>query len=214
MTILDCIWKPLLTLEFRFPEAFRSRSMSKFSPFKKCIYWSKSQGCRDFFSPQMLHSITFNHLNFHSTSRSRTMWCESVLCHYVLDPFVSSRRPAASDVTPDRHFRSTSLLSTTNRLWSTVCLPAQPILYWCSRNMSFWSSISFNLAVLMNLLVAFFYPLEGVRGGQCSMIYSEFMMVLGSFKKKRCSLSPISQYRYKQPKKMCKCRNKQGFPKP
>lgn len=44
--------------------------------------------------------------------------------------------------------------------------PAQPILYWCSRNMSFWSSISFNLAVLMNLLVAFFYPLEGIRGGQ------------------------------------------------
>lgn len=44
--------------------------------------------------------------------------------------------------------------------------PAQPILYWCSRNMSFWSSISFNLAVLMNLLVAFFYPLEGVRGGE------------------------------------------------
>ncbi|XP_072522355.1 inositol 1,4,5-trisphosphate-gated calcium channel ITPR1 isoform X13 [Salminus brasiliensis] len=44
-------------------------------------------------------------------------------------------------------------------------VPSQPILYWCSRNMSFWSSISFNLAVLMNLLVAFFYPLEGVRGG-------------------------------------------------
>uniref|UniRef100_A0A3B5KS88 Ion transport domain-containing protein n=1 Tax=Xiphophorus couchianus TaxID=32473 RepID=A0A3B5KS88_9TELE len=42
---------------------------------------------------------------------------------------------------------------------------SQPILYWCSRNMSFWSSISFNLAVLMNLLVAFFYPLEGFRGG-------------------------------------------------
>ncbi|KAJ3602870.1 hypothetical protein NHX12_030615, partial [Muraenolepis orangiensis] len=46
-------------------------------------------------------------------------------------------------------------------LWS----PPQPILYWCSRNMSFWSSISFNLAVLMNLLVAFFYPLEGIRRG-------------------------------------------------
>ncbi|XP_035376069.1 inositol 1,4,5-trisphosphate receptor type 1 isoform X3 [Electrophorus electricus] len=44
-------------------------------------------------------------------------------------------------------------------------VPSQPILYWCSRNMSFWSSISFNLAVLMNLLVAFFYPLGGVRGG-------------------------------------------------
>ncbi|XP_078103891.1 inositol 1,4,5-trisphosphate-gated calcium channel ITPR1 isoform X2 [Sander vitreus] len=47
----------------------------------------------------------------------------------------------------------------------TNTVPSQPILYWCSRNMSFWSSISFNLAVLMNLLVAFFYPLEGVRGG-------------------------------------------------
>ncbi|XP_076123823.1 inositol 1,4,5-trisphosphate-gated calcium channel ITPR1 isoform X2 [Alosa pseudoharengus] len=44
-------------------------------------------------------------------------------------------------------------------------VPSQPILYWCSRNMSFWSSISFNLAVLMNLLVAFFYPIEGIRGG-------------------------------------------------
>uniref|UniRef100_A0A4W3J078 Inositol 1,4,5-trisphosphate receptor n=1 Tax=Callorhinchus milii TaxID=7868 RepID=A0A4W3J078_CALMI len=44
-------------------------------------------------------------------------------------------------------------------------LRAQPVLYWCSRNMTFWSSISFNLAVLMNLLVAFFYPFEGARGG-------------------------------------------------
>lgn len=44
---------------------------------------------------------------------------------------------------------------------------AQPVLYWCARNMSFWSSISFNLAVLMNLLVAFFYPFRGVRGGTC-----------------------------------------------
>ncbi|XP_078804197.1 inositol 1,4,5-trisphosphate-gated calcium channel ITPR1 isoform X3 [Oryzias latipes] len=48
---------------------------------------------------------------------------------------------------------------------NTNTVPSQPILYWCSRNMSFWSSISFNLAVLMNILVAFFYPLEGVRGG-------------------------------------------------
>ncbi|KAK7916382.1 hypothetical protein WMY93_012143 [Mugilogobius chulae] len=48
---------------------------------------------------------------------------------------------------------------------STNNVPSQPFLYWCSRNMSFWSSISFNLAVLMNLLVAFFYPLEGFREG-------------------------------------------------
>ncbi|XP_062401771.1 inositol 1,4,5-trisphosphate receptor type 1 isoform X1 [Sardina pilchardus] len=43
-------------------------------------------------------------------------------------------------------------------------LRAKPVLYWCSRNMSFWSNISFNLAVLINVLVAFFYPLEAVSG--------------------------------------------------
>lgn len=49
-----------------------------------------------------------------------------------------------------------------------LSVAAQPVLYWCARNMSFWSSISFNLAVLMNLLVAFFYPFRGVRGGTAS----------------------------------------------
>uniref|UniRef100_A0A3Q2YF96 Ion transport domain-containing protein n=1 Tax=Hippocampus comes TaxID=109280 RepID=A0A3Q2YF96_HIPCM len=44
-------------------------------------------------------------------------------------------------------------------------LRAQPVLYWCSRNISVWSNVSFNLAVLMNLLVCFFYPLEGIHGG-------------------------------------------------
>uniref|UniRef100_A0A672SQG8 Inositol 1,4,5-trisphosphate receptor n=1 Tax=Sinocyclocheilus grahami TaxID=75366 RepID=A0A672SQG8_SINGR len=50
-------------------------------------------------------------------------------------------------------------------------LRVQPVLYWCSRNMSFWSNVSFNLAVLINLLVAFFYPLDG-------MSESEFPSVL------------------------------------
>lgn len=49
---------------------------------------------------------------------------------------------------------------------SLSLLLAQPVLYWCSRNISVWSNVSFNLAVLMNLLVCFFYPLEGVHGGQ------------------------------------------------
>ncbi|XP_078000812.1 inositol 1,4,5-trisphosphate receptor-like isoform X2 [Glandiceps talaboti] len=43
-------------------------------------------------------------------------------------------------------------------------LRAQPLLYWFSSNMTMWSSISFNFAVLVNLLVAFFYPFdEGTR---------------------------------------------------
>ncbi|XP_022242608.1 inositol 1,4,5-trisphosphate receptor type 1-like [Limulus polyphemus] len=37
-------------------------------------------------------------------------------------------------------------------------LRGQPLLYWVSRHMSDWSTVAFNLAVLVNLIVAFFYP--------------------------------------------------------
>ena len=37
-------------------------------------------------------------------------------------------------------------------------LRGQQQLYWVSRHMSTWGSISFNLAVFINLIVAFFYP--------------------------------------------------------
>jgi len=35
--------------------------------------------------------------------------------------------------------------------------------------MSFWSNVSFNLAVLINLLVAFFYPLDGMDESELSL---------------------------------------------
>lgn len=38
-------------------------------------------------------------------------------------------------------------------------------LYWFSAHMSLWSDISFNFAVLINLLVAIFYPFDrGIHG--------------------------------------------------
>ncbi|TRY54966.1 hypothetical protein DNTS_020726 [Danionella cerebrum] len=55
-------------------------------------------------------------------------------------------------------------------------LRAQPVLYWCSRNMSFWSNVSFNLAVLINLLVAFFYPLDG--GNESELHYPKLPQAL------------------------------------
>ncbi|KAL4226234.1 Inositol 1 [Mactra antiquata] len=39
-------------------------------------------------------------------------------------------------------------------------LRASPYLSWFSSHMSFWGNIAFNFAVLINLLVAFFYPFE------------------------------------------------------
>ncbi|MGH0141734.1 UNVERIFIED_CONTAM: hypothetical protein FKN15_031691 [Acipenser sinensis] len=37
-------------------------------------------------------------------------------------------------------------------------LRSMPVLFWFSRRMPLWGSISFNLAVFINLIIAFFYP--------------------------------------------------------
>lgn len=37
-------------------------------------------------------------------------------------------------------------------------LRGQPMLFWVSSYMSLWSNILFNCAVLINIIVAFFYP--------------------------------------------------------
>uniref|UniRef100_A0A5F8HBP8 Inositol 1,4,5-trisphosphate receptor n=1 Tax=Monodelphis domestica TaxID=13616 RepID=A0A5F8HBP8_MONDO len=44
-------------------------------------------------------------------------------------------------------------------------LRSMPLIYWFSRRMTLWGSISFNLAVFINIIIAFFYPyVEGVLG--------------------------------------------------
>ncbi|XP_071158976.1 inositol 1,4,5-trisphosphate-gated calcium channel ITPR1-like isoform X6 [Mytilus edulis] len=42
-------------------------------------------------------------------------------------------------------------------------LRANPYLSWFSSHMSLWSSITFNFAVLINLMVAFFYPFDDTK---------------------------------------------------
>ncbi|XP_036387842.1 inositol 1,4,5-trisphosphate receptor type 1 isoform X5 [Megalops cyprinoides] len=88
--------------------------------------------------------------------------CEFLTNESKLRVYYTTERDEQGSKINDFFLRAEDLFNEMN--WQKK-LRAQPLLYWCSRNMSFWSSISFNLAVLMNLLVAFFYPLEGVRGG-------------------------------------------------
>ncbi|XP_035236817.1 inositol 1,4,5-trisphosphate receptor type 1 isoform X2 [Anguilla anguilla] len=88
--------------------------------------------------------------------------CEFLTCESKLRVYYTTERDEQGSKINDFFLRAEDLFNEMN--WQKK-LRAQPVLYWCSRNMSFWSNISFNLAVLMNLLVAFFYPLEGVRGG-------------------------------------------------
>uniref|UniRef100_A0A8C9NXI9 Inositol 1,4,5-trisphosphate receptor n=1 Tax=Serinus canaria TaxID=9135 RepID=A0A8C9NXI9_SERCA len=40
-------------------------------------------------------------------------------------------------------------------------LRSMPLMYWFSRRMTLWGSISFNLAVFINIIIAFFYPYGG-----------------------------------------------------
>ncbi|XP_060036772.1 inositol 1,4,5-trisphosphate receptor type 1 [Erinaceus europaeus] len=88
--------------------------------------------------------------------------CEFLTQESKLRIYYTTERDEQGSKINDFFLRSEDLFNEMN--WQKK-LRAQPVLYWCARNMSVWSSVSFNLAVLMNLLVAFFYPFRGVRGG-------------------------------------------------
>uniref|UniRef100_A0A8C8RUA4 Inositol 1,4,5-trisphosphate receptor n=1 Tax=Pelusios castaneus TaxID=367368 RepID=A0A8C8RUA4_9SAUR len=88
--------------------------------------------------------------------------CEFLTKESKLRIYYTTERDEQGSKINDFFLRSEDLFNEMN--WQKK-LRAQPVLYWCARNMSFWSSISFNLAVLMNLLVAFFYPFKGGTEG-------------------------------------------------
>uniref|UniRef100_A0A8C5NBS2 Inositol 1,4,5-trisphosphate receptor n=1 Tax=Gouania willdenowi TaxID=441366 RepID=A0A8C5NBS2_GOUWI len=88
--------------------------------------------------------------------------CEFLTSESKLRVYYTTERDEQGSKINDFFLRAEDLFNEMN--WQKK-LRAQQVLYWCSRNMSVWSNVSFNLAVLMNLLVCFFYPLEGVHGG-------------------------------------------------
>ncbi|CAG5981948.1 unnamed protein product [Menidia menidia] len=88
--------------------------------------------------------------------------CEFLTSESKLRVYYTTERDEQGSKINDFFLRAEDLFNEMN--WQKK-LRAQPVLYWCSRNMSVWSNISFKLALLMNLLVCFFYPLEGVHGG-------------------------------------------------
>uniref|UniRef100_A0A8C7CS78 Inositol 1,4,5-trisphosphate receptor n=1 Tax=Oncorhynchus kisutch TaxID=8019 RepID=A0A8C7CS78_ONCKI len=77
-------------------------------------------------------------------------------------------------------------------------LRSMPVLFWFSRRMSTWGSISFNLAVFINLIIAFFYPYDSGQGvfvydSMLSMLFWGFLglSVMGMFSK-RYGLRPFT----------------------
>lgn len=64
-----------------------------------------------------------------------------------------------------------------NSLIATL-LPSldNPPLFWFSRHISLWGSISFNLAVFINLAVALFYPFgDDGDEGKWSLVFFSFL---------------------------------------
>uniref|UniRef100_A0A8C2W970 Inositol 1,4,5-trisphosphate receptor n=1 Tax=Cyclopterus lumpus TaxID=8103 RepID=A0A8C2W970_CYCLU len=60
-------------------------------------------------------------------------------------------------------------------------LRSMPVLYWFSRRMSLWGTISFNLAVFINLIIAFFYPYNSGEGTTIddSLLLMLFWVLMG-----------------------------------
>uniref|UniRef100_A0A8C7FLM6 Inositol 1,4,5-trisphosphate receptor n=1 Tax=Oncorhynchus kisutch TaxID=8019 RepID=A0A8C7FLM6_ONCKI len=100
--------------------------------------------------------------------------CEFLTNESKLRVYYTTERDEQGSKINDFFLRSEDLFNEMN--WQKK-LRAQPILYWCSRNMSFWSSISFNLAVLMNLLVALGDDERGTLDGHLSALLWIAMLV-------------------------------------
>ncbi|XP_022242149.1 inositol 1,4,5-trisphosphate receptor-like isoform X2 [Limulus polyphemus] len=81
--------------------------------------------------------------------------CEFLTKESKLDVFHTAERDEQGSKVSDFFERSEDLFS--EMKWQKK-LRGQPLLFWVSRHMSIWSTVAFNLAVLINLIVAFFYP--------------------------------------------------------
>uniref|UniRef100_A0A8B9L874 Inositol 1,4,5-trisphosphate receptor n=1 Tax=Astyanax mexicanus TaxID=7994 RepID=A0A8B9L874_ASTMX len=73
-------------------------------------------------------------------------------------------------------FEQTSFLH--NEMEWQKKLRSMPVLYWFSRRITLWGAISFNLAVFINLIIAFFYPYDS---GQILPSFSIFVGDNGTF---------------------------------
>ncbi|KAM7410767.1 hypothetical protein PAMA_020957 [Pampus argenteus] len=76
-------------------------------------------------------------------------------------------------------------------------LRSMPVLYWFSRRMTLWGTISFNLAVFVNLIIAFFYPYDSGQGAiDDALLLMLFWILMGlsvlGLLSKRYGLQPLT----------------------
>uniref|UniRef100_A0A672NLQ7 Inositol 1,4,5-trisphosphate receptor n=1 Tax=Sinocyclocheilus grahami TaxID=75366 RepID=A0A672NLQ7_SINGR len=73
-------------------------------------------------------------------------------------------------------FEQTSFLH--NEMEWQKKLRSMPVLYWFSRRMSLWGTISFNLAVFVNLIIALFYPHDSGHSGMFIFLTVSFSLTV------------------------------------
>lgn len=73
------------------------------------------------------------------------------------------------------------LLAFSSLIAAFLPFPDNLALFWFSRHISLWGSISFNLAVFINLAVALFYPFgdDGDEGKYSLVLF--FVLILDAF---------------------------------
>uniref|UniRef100_A0A8B9LAA2 Inositol 1,4,5-trisphosphate receptor n=1 Tax=Astyanax mexicanus TaxID=7994 RepID=A0A8B9LAA2_ASTMX len=73
-------------------------------------------------------------------------------------------------------FEQTSFLH--NEMEWQKKLRSMPVLYWFSRRITLWGAISFNLAVFINLIIAFFYPYDSGQSMQLKSIHTIYIFLV------------------------------------
>ncbi|KPM03397.1 inositol 1,4,5-trisphosphate receptor type 1-like protein [Sarcoptes scabiei] len=81
--------------------------------------------------------------------------CEFITNESKMKIFYTSERDEQGSKVFDFFERTDDLF---NEMRWQKRLREQPLLYWVSRHMTLWNSFAFNLAVVINLIVAFMYP--------------------------------------------------------
>ena len=98
------------------------------------------------------------------------------ICEYLTSE--TKQRMFLTTEKDEQNSKITGFFEGVDSMWNEMKwqrkLRQQTWLYWFSSHMSLWSDISFNFAVLINLLVAIFYPFDRGITGICRPLLKPF----------------------------------------
>lgn len=123
-----------------------------------------------------------------------------VLCDYLTSE--TKRKVFMTTEKDEQNSKITGFFEQVDTMWDEMKwqkrLRQRAWLYWLNSNISLWGNISFNLAVLINLLIVFFYPFSdqinsSLRRNQFTLnINKSFYLIIQFSLSKKSILNGIS----------------------